>query len=121
MLTDTQVITEFQRWRAATLRATWIWLLLFVICFGIFGHFVKTADLTLTQVRVMFSSFAIGGFSLIVVTFRVNRLYRCPRCEAVPRGTWGPRPAWLRKCGGVALFPERCPNCGVRLIAGGGA
>ena len=118
MLTDSQVLTEWSRRRSATWRAVRIWLLLAVVAGLVFAYLARTpvSDMGGSALLGMFLDFILLMISMLVVILRTNSLYRCPKCNAVPMGKWsllGPSSFGFRS--GVALDPDRCPNCGVTL------
>src|ERR1051326_7009269 len=91
-------VTAFQRARRDTWRAIRIWFL-------VLGQF--TWGLV---------SLVATGAAVIGITVGVRRHYRCPKCNAVPTGTWST--VGLGSFGlnrGVAINPCLCPNCGAPL------
>ena len=118
MLTDAQVIEEWRQRRSSTWRAIRVALTISVICGGAFWYLAKTPASAMngTQLLATFAIFCALGTAMLVVIFRTNRLYRCPRCDSVPMGEWaafGSGPFGYES--GVALNPKRCASCGAVL------
>lgn len=133
---EPETIVEFQKRRGQTWRAARLWLLLGSA--GIIGLLMlfwtnsatkcihnafgspkctlSMDDMTPWQLNLGLIAFIGIAASIIAVTVAIQRYYRCPRCEAIPLGSWtslGPGnfgPRW-----GVALNPSVCAKCGARL------
>jgi Na+/melibiose symporter-like transporter len=118
MLTDAQVLTEWKRRRSTTWRAVRLALAVIFISGFAFWYMARTPapEMNGVQLLVTFLVFCVLGIAMLVVIFRVNRLYRCPRCNTVPMGEWtslGPDSVGYES--GVALNPQRCSKCGAVL------
>lgn len=136
MSMEPETVVEFQKRRSRTWHAVRLWILLAIA--GIIGFLVPFCtnpavkcvhrgfgsskcslsldDLAMWQLNLTFGSLIAIVISIIVVTVVVRRYYRCPRCEAVPLGSWstlGPSNFGMQR--GVALNPSVCSNCGTRL------
>lgn len=56
-------------------------------------------------------SFVLGGVVFLIAFFYIHLVYRCPRCDSVPRSSkFG--------VGGVIPFPKRCWKCHAPLLPG---
>ena len=122
MLTDAQVLTEWKRRRTTTWRAIRVALLVLFICGCAFWYLTQTPapEMNGTQFLLSFLIFCALGTAMLVVIFRVNRLYRCPRCNTVPMGEWSTLgPGSIGYESGVALNPQRCSKCGAVLRESG--
>jgi hypothetical protein len=76
----------------------------------------SAADETVGQFTLGLVSLVATGAAVIGITVGVRRHYRCPKCNAVPTGTWstlGPGSFVLNR--GVAINPSVCPSCGAPL------
>jgi hypothetical protein len=128
----------FQQRRRDTWRAIRIWLVVEALAVATFltvgsskTHAIQTSsgplefsvryitpmrDLTLWQLNTLFGSFVVMGAAVIAITYAIKRHYRCPKCEAIPMGSWtmlGPSSYGISS--GVALNPSVCRKCGARL------
>jgi hypothetical protein len=88
------------------------------ICGGAFWYLPRTpaAEMSGLELAGSLAVFSVLIAALCFVSIKANRLYRCPRCNSVPMGTWstlGPGSFGLHS--GVALNPKRCGNCGAIL------
>lgn len=133
---EPETVVEFQKRRGRTWRAVRLWILLGIA--GILGFLVpfwtssaakcvhsqfgssrctvSLDDIALWQLNLTFASLIGITVSIIAITAAVRRYYRCPRCEAVPLGSWsmlGPGNFGMKS--GIALNPSVCSNCGARL------
>jgi DNA-directed RNA polymerase subunit RPC12/RpoP len=132
-----RTVAAFQRNRRATWKAIRWWIVLlavaaigFQIPFWINRDKVDTSRSTPGHYREELSpenetegqftlglvSLCLAGLSIAVISFAIQRHYRCPRCNEVPMGSWtsfGPGGFGWSK--GVAMRPTVCPNCGARL------
>ena len=118
MLTDTQVLTEWKRRRSLTWRAIKVPLAIVVISGCAFWYFARTPapEMTGAQLLITFLVFGVLFIAMLVAIFRVNRLYRCPRCNTVPMGTWSTLgPYSFGYHSGVAANPHKCSKCGAVL------
>jgi hypothetical protein len=129
-------ITAFKQRRYQTWKAIRFWLLL--LCIGVAGFFlpfylerthVKTEntgshvsyhlsldDMTGSELIISLVSFIALGAGVVGTVVGTQRYYRCPRCEAVPMGSWtsfsSTSVGWQS---GVAIFPSVCRQCGAKL------
>jgi hypothetical protein len=118
MLTDAQVISEWDRRRKTTWRGIRVAVATCVASGCAFWYLARTpaADMSGTELLITFTLFLVLAVAMVLIIFRTNKLYRCPRCNSVPRGTWSDfGPASFGFHSGVALDPKRCPNCGATL------
>jgi hypothetical protein len=118
MFTDAQVIAEWDRRRSATWRAIRWALAVLVISSIAFWYLAKTpaSEMDGTQLITTFAIFLVLGIAMLLVIFRTNKLYRCPRCNSVPMGEWSSLgPGSIGYESGVALNPTSCSKCGARL------
>ena len=118
MLTDAQVLSEWKLRRSTTWRAIRVALLVLSIGGCAFWYLAQTPapEMNVAQFVLSLAIFVALFTATLVVVFRVNRLYRCPRCNAVPRGRWfEPGPDSIALESGVALNPEKCLKCGAVL------
>jgi hypothetical protein len=126
-------VTAFQEARRDTWRAIRIWLLMLIV--GMIGlavpfwlnrshlHMTSPGKYSLSAADEAVGQFTLGLVSIVVVgaaaigiTVGLRRHYRCPKCNAVPMGTWnslGPDTLGLNR--GVALNPSVCGSCGAPL------
>jgi hypothetical protein len=118
MLTDAQVLSEWKRRRSTTWRGIRVALLVLFIAGCAFWYLARTptSEMSGTQLVLSFAIFVALGIAMLVVIFRLNRLYRCPRCNTVPMGAWSEvGPGSIGYESGVALNPHRCSGCGAVL------
>lgn len=118
MLTDAQLLSEWKRRRSTTWRAIRVALLVLFISGCAFWYLARTPtpEMNGTQLVLLFAIFVALGIAMLVVIFRVNRLYRCPRCNTVPMGEWSEfGPGSIGHETGVALNPRKCSRCGAVL------
>jgi hypothetical protein len=126
-------VAAFRKARRDTWRAIRIWLL--VLVGGVIGfaipfwlnrshlhtiapgkYSLSAADETVGQFTLGLGSFIAAGAAIIGIAVGVRRHYRCPKCNAVPIGTWstlGPGSFGLNR--GIAINPSVCPSCGAAL------
>lgn len=114
MSADESTITEFQKRRRATWHAIRWWLLIGV------AAIVALVMLSVTNTGAFDDKQINAGLLMILlfvgcaaaVALQVRRLYRCPRCNAVPMRT---TPGWYDKFGkegrDVEWNPSECPTC----------
>jgi hypothetical protein len=105
MLTDSQVIEEWRRRRSTTWRAIRIALAVLCICGLAFWYLARTPAYDQSAFQLIASFIVFGALSAaaLVVIFRTNKLYRCPRCNEVPGYDGWP------------LHPETCARCNAVL------
>jgi len=118
MLTDAQVIAEWKLRRSVTWQAIRLSLAICVACGVAFWYLARTpaSEMSGRQLLTTFVTFCVLGVAMLVVIIRTNKLYRCPRCNSVPKGAWSTSgPATYGLHSGVALNPKRCGTCGVVL------
>jgi len=118
MLTDAQVIVQWRRRRSDAWRAIRIALAALFISGAAFWYLARTpaSDMNGAQLLICVLLLFVLGIATLLVIFRTNRLYRCPRCNTVPMGNWstlGPSSFGFES--GVALNPKRCSKCGALL------
>jgi ribosomal protein S27AE len=116
--TDAQVIGEWRRRRAATWRAIRIAMAFVLISGATFWILARTpaSDMNGVELIASFLAILVLGINFLVVIFRTNKLYRCPRCNSVPMAEWSSvGPGSIGYEWGLALNPERCSNCGAVL------
>jgi hypothetical protein len=118
MLTDTQVISEWDRRCKTTWRAIRLAVGTCLASGATFWYLARTpaADMSGAELIAVFSLFLVLAVSMLVIIFRTRKLYRCPRCNSVPQGTWsefGPTSFGLHS--GISINPKRCPTCGATL------
>jgi hypothetical protein len=79
-------------------------------------HQASLNDMEFWQLNLSFASFVALGVSVVAIVLAVRRHYRCPKCNAVPMGSWttfgSGGVSWNR---GVDLNPTACPKCGAKL------
>jgi|SRR3569833_1330489 len=124
----------FRMARSDTWRAIRIWMLVLVA--GMIGfatpfwlnrsrlhtlapgrYSLSAADERGGQFTLGLVSFVATAVAVIGITVGVRRRYRCPKCNAVPTGTWstlGPGSFGLNR--GVAINPSLCPSCRAPLV-----
>ena len=120
MLTDAQVLSEWNRRRSTTWRAIRVALLVLFISGCAFWYLARTPapEMNGTQLVLSFAVLVASGIAMVVVVFRVNRLYRCPRCNTVPMGEWSELgPGSIGYESGVAVNPRTSSKCGAVLRA----
>ncbi|NSW86621.1 MAG: hypothetical protein HPY84_09905 [Syntrophobacteraceae bacterium] len=102
------VVEEFERRRARMLRSFGACMLL--IAFSLCVTQIADSFPGLFGIgRKGWMAFAAAQFAAGVVFALMGfRQYRCPVCHQIPR-------AHDKYYLGVAVDPEKCPNCGVRL------
>ena len=118
MLTDAQVLSEWNRRRSTTWRAIRAALLALLALGCAFWFMAQTPapEMSGTQLVLTFAIFVALGIAALVVIFRVNKLYRCPRCNTVPTGkSFDLGTGSIGYRSGVALNPHRCSKCGAVL------
>src|SRR6187431_509290 len=105
MLTDAQVVAEWERRQSSTWRAIRIALALLLISAIAFWYFAATSESELPgwQLLAGFLSFGVLLCAMLVVIVRTNKLYRCPRCNEIPGYDGWP------------INPRRCERCNVLL------
>ena len=131
-----QTVVEFQKRRRRTWHAIRLWVLLAIVSFVGFSipfwtnsaircsHtgfasskcILSPDDTSLWQFNLLLVSFIGMGVSIVAITLAVRRYYRCPKCEAVPTGSWtslGPTNIGMQR--GIPLNPSVCGRCGARL------
>src|ERR1700732_3642616 len=77
---------------------------------------LSAADETVGQFTLGLVSIVVVGAAAIGITVGLRRHYRCPKCNAIPMGSWnslGPDTLGLNR--GVALNPPVCRSCGAPL------
>jgi hypothetical protein len=73
-------------------------------------------DITQGQFILSLASLVVSGVAIIGINLGLRRHYRCPRCDAIPTGSWPNFGSGsVGRSWGIALFPSVCPNCGARL------
>ncbi len=75
---------------------------LFCLLLGVTAIVISAALFRETIALPLSIIFAVGSF-----LFCCLKVYRCPRCNTVPR---------LRSVPTVSIFPSRCQKCGLRLL-----
>ena|SRR5450631_4454582 len=111
-------VGEFRKRRAATWRAIRFWLLFELLALAALFALPKGSDRDMSEASFTENliCFVVLGACSLVIIFAVRRLYRCPKCEAIPMGRWtevGSGSFAFRS--GVNLYPVSCPNCGAPL------
>jgi hypothetical protein len=104
MLTDAQIITEWKRRRDATWRAIRLALVVLVVTGAGFWYLSETPMSEMTGTRLLLSllNFCILGAAALVLIFRMNKLYRCPKCNEVPGyDGWPVNPRRCERCNAV--------------------
>jgi hypothetical protein len=118
MLTDAQVISEWDRRRKITWRAIRLAVAICLASGGTFWYLARTpaADMSGIELIATFSVFLVLAVGMVVIILRTRKLYRCPRCNSVPQGTWSEiGPASFGFHSGISINPKRCPTCGATL------
>jgi hypothetical protein len=118
VLTDAQVISEWGRRRKATWRAIRLAVATCLASGGIFWYLARTpaADMSGIELIATFSLFLVLAVGMVVIIVRTRKLYRCPRCNSVPQGTWsefGSTSFGFHS--GISINPKRCPTCSATL------
>jgi hypothetical protein len=102
MPVDPDFAKEFQTRRADAWKSARPWVWLMAAGFGgayVYGHMESPQRLAL-----FLACFAIAAISIGRLSFIINGLYRCPRCNQIPISR-----------GAFSLDPAICPTCGARL------
>jgi len=99
-------VLEFQTRRSETWRIIRPWIFVTAGGFVLFAVGFNFPDRLgeLTTLILIFGSFLVLLLSIGRSALTVNKLYRCPACNSVPKNR-----------GAVLLDPDDCPNCGARL------
>lgn len=100
------VAAEFQSRRRATWRKTVWWALLGLVALFTGALLPRgfEGDLSAAQFTTGLVCGVLVGASMVAVTFTVQRLYRCPNCDAIPTGRYS-----------MLFDPVECPACHARL------
>lgn len=114
MAAQPSTIDEFQRRRKATWRAIRWWLLTAIV------SVLLMAAMSIRWDGTSEALYLRAGGSLIIVViacgaamaFQVRRLYRCPRCGAIPIKTvYGWRDEFGNDVRDLQWNPSSCPTC----------
>lgn len=114
---EVDVSVEFQRRRQAWWRALRGWLVVDAVAVTALAVGLGRWDeLTRVQASVLSGAFVTFAVATIAIVRATTRLYRCPRCEAVPTreiGTVGDGGGGEHSS--VDLTVTRCRRCGAIL------